>query len=271
MQIHSTASIHQSAIIENSAQIGANCKIGPFCYVGKGVKIFDNVNLISHVSIFGNTKIGESTKIWPFASVGHDPQDLKFAGEKTKLVIGKNNKIRESVSINSGTEGGGGITRIGDNCLFMLGSHVAHDCQIGNNVVVANNGSIGGHVVIEDNVTIGGLSGVHQFCRIGESAMIGAVSMVSKDVIPYGLVMGERSSLTGVNVIGLKRRGFSNKQILELQKGFKFLFYGDGSLRDRAENIMKTECGDLVAQLVSFILSDSSRKLTTPQMKHNQS
>ena len=269
MPIHSTSLIHKSAIIDNAAQIGADCKIGPFCYIGKGVRILDNVNLLSHVSVFGNTEIGENTKIWPFASIGHDPQDLKFDGEKTKLIIGKNNKIRECVSINSGTEGGGGITRIGDNCLFMLGSHVAHDCQIGNNVVVANNGSIGGHVIIKDNVIIGGLSGVHQFCRIGESAMIGAVSMVSKDVVPFGLVVGERSALTGVNVIGLKRRGFSNEQILELQKTFKVLFYGCGSLRDRAENILNTGCGGLVTQVVDFILSDSSRKLTTPQKKKN--
>ena len=264
MSIHPSVKIHSSAVIEDGAVIGRDCNIGPFCFVGRDVNLSERVFLISHVSIFGDTQIGNNTKIWPFASIGHDPQDLKFSGEKTKLVIGKDNKIRECVSINSGTEGGGGLTKIGNNCLFMLGSHVAHDCIIGNNVVVANNGSIGGHVIISDNVIVGGLAGIHQFCRVGEGAMIGAVTMVSKDVIPFGMVVGDRCSLNGINLIGLKRRGFSNKEILALQKDFKFLFHGDGNLKDKAEKIYNSNGKDLINVIAAFILADTSRKITTP-------
>lgn len=264
MNVHHSTNIHTSAIVEKGAIIGKNCTVGPFCYLGSQVVLSENTTLISHVSITGDTLIGENTKIWPFASIGHDPQDLKFSGEKTKLIIGQNNKIRESVSINPGTAGGGGITLIGDNCLFMLGSHVAHDCQIGNNVVIANNGSIAGHVTIKDNVTIGGLSGIHQFCRIGEGAMIGAVTMVTKDVIPYGMIIGDRSALAGINLIGLKRRGFSNKEILEFQKDYDELFNGIGNLREKAEKIAYSTDRILTKQVSEFILADSSRKIVTP-------
>lgn len=264
MTIHPSAEVHASSVIEDGAVVGADCKIGPFCFLGKESTVGQNVILLSHVSIYGKTEIGANTKIWPFTSIGHDPQDLKYAGEKTRLIIGKNNKIRECVSINSGTLGGGGITQIGNDCLFMLGSHIAHDCTIGDNVVVANNGSIGGHVEIQNNVTIGGLSGVHQFCRIGEGAMIGAVTMISKDVVPFGMVLGDRSSLNGINVTGLRRRGFSAKEIIELQKDFQTLFYGVGNLKDKAKDIADSKTDSLILKIVSFILSDSSRQITTP-------
>ena len=256
--------VHSTAIIEVGANIDVNCSIGPYCVVGANVSLHQGVNLISHVNISGSTEIGEETKIWPFTSIGHEPQDLKYKGEKTSLVIGRRNKIREGVSVNTGTNGGGGVTRIGDDCLFMLGSHVGHDCRIGNNVVVANHGSIAGHVIVEDNVTIGGLSGIHQFCRIGEGAMIGAVTMVSKDVIPFGMVVGERSSLNGINIIGLKRRGFSNREIMELQKDYDLLFYGDGNLKEKAEKIFRAEGKALIGKVADFILADTTRKITTP-------
>ena len=259
--------IHKTAIIEEGANIGSNCFIGPFCLVGASVSLHAGVNLISHVNISGITEIGENTRIWPFTSIGHEPQDLKYKGEKTSLFIGRRNKIREGVSINTGTNGGGGITRIGDDCLFMLGSHVGHDCKIGNNVVVANHGAIAGHVTIGDNVTIGGLSGVHQFCRIGEGAMIGAVSMVANDIIPFCTVLGERATLAGLNLVGLKRRGVSSKTIKEVKGAYEFLFDEDNSLRSQAELILdKDPQNELVRAIIDFILSDTSRSFLTPKI-----
>jgi len=260
-------SIHPSAIIEDGAEIGAGCSIGPFCHVGNSVKLAEGVRLHSHVAISGDTEIGARTEIWPFASIGSQPQDLKFAGEHTRLVIGAQNMIREGVSINPGTAGGGGITEIGDNNLFMLGTHVGHDCRIGNRVVVANHASMAGHVEVGDGAVIGGLAGIHQFVRIGEGAIIGALSMVVADVIPYGSVIGERPKLAGLNLIGLKRRGVSRSEISALRMAYKALFSGEGTLKTRAEALMESADGALETQLLSFVLSDSERSFTTPKAK----
>ena len=216
--------IHSSSVIDNKAKIGENVKIGPFCYIGPKVQISDDVELISNVHIEGNTTIGKETKIFPFSSIGTQPQDLKYKGENNTLEIGEKNIIREYVTINPGTEGGGGKTVIGDNCLFMISSHVAHDCNVGNDVVIANNVPLGGHVTIEDSVVIGGNSAVQQFTRIGRLAMIGGMTGVLKDVIPFGLSFGNRNYLRGINLIGLKRKKYDNKKIMELDSAFKKIF-----------------------------------------------
>ncbi len=259
--------IHPSAIIEDGAVIGTGCRIGPFCHVGAGVRLGARVRLHSHVAIAGDTVIGEETEIWPFASVGSQPQDLKFAGESTRLRIGARNMIRESVSINPGTAGGGGLTQIGDDCLFMLGTHVGHDCRVGNGVVVANHASLAGHVEVGDGAIIGGLAGIHQFVRIGEGAIIGALSMVVADVIPYGSVSGERPRLAGLNLIGLKRRGLARDEISALRAAYKSLFSGEGTLRTRAESMLERAENPQVREILDFVLSDSDRSFCTPKAK----
>ncbi len=207
------AQIHPSAVVEDGATLGEGCIIGPFCLVGAQVVLGDRVELKSHVVVTGNTTVGEDTVIFPFAVIGEIPQDLKFRGEDTRLEIGARNRIREHVTMNSGTEGGGGVTRIGDDGLFMAGCHIAHDAQVGNRVIVVNQSAIAGHCVLEDDVIVGGLSGVHQWVRIGRGAIIGAVTMVTNDVIPYGLVQAPRGELDGLNLVGLKRRGVSRADI----------------------------------------------------------
>ncbi len=259
--------IHSSAIIEKGAEIGSGCHVGPFCHIGAGVRLGEGVRLHSHVAITGDTVVGDKTEIWPFASVGSQPQDLKYAGEKTKLRIGARNMIRESVSINPGTAGGGGLTRIGDDCLFMLGTHVGHDCRVGNGVVVANHASLAGHVQVGDGAIIGGLAGVHQFVRIGEGAIIGALSMVVADVIPFGSVSGERPRLAGLNLVGLKRRGLTREEISALRGAYKTLFSGDGTLRARAEAMLERADNALVREVLEFVLSDSDRSFCTPKAK----
>ena len=216
--------IHNSSIIDKKARIGKKVKIGPFSYIGPKVHISDDVELISNVHIEGNTKIGKGTKIFPFACIGTPPQDMKYKGETNSLEIGENNVIREYVTINPGTKGGGETTVIGNNCLLMISSHIAHDCHIGNNVVIANNVPLGGHVTIEDSVVIGGNSAVQQFTRIGRLAMIGGMTGVLKDVIPFGLSFGNRNYLRGINLIGLKRKKYDNKKIMELDKAYKKIF-----------------------------------------------
>ena len=256
--------IHNSSIIDRKAKIGKNVKIGPFCYIGPNVQISDSVELISNVHIEGNTKIGKGTKIFPFASIGTAPQDLKFKGENNSLEIGEENTIREYVTINPGTRGGGGKTVIGNNCLLMISSHIAHDCHIGNNVVIANNVPLGGHVTIEDSVVIGGNSAVQQFTRIGRLAMIGGMTGVLKDVIPFGLSFGNRNYLRGINLIGLKRKKYENKKILELDAAFKKIF----SSKNLHENLNKIngeyKDNDLVAEVINFISKDKKRPICTP-------
>ena len=255
--------IHPTAIIDKKAKISKNVKIGPYTVIGPGVEIGDNTIIQSHVSIFGNTKIGIGNKIYPFVSI-NEPQDLKYDGELTNLVIGNNNKIREYVTINPGTVGGGGKTVIGNNCLFMISSHIAHDCKVGNNVIIANNVPLGGHAIIEDNVVIGGNSAVQQFTRIGKMAMIGGMTGVLNDVIPYGLSTGNRNSLQGLNLIGLRRAKFNNKDILGLSEVYKEIF----SSKNIIDNISKIDDSDienpLVKDVINFITKDKKRSICTP-------
>ena len=257
--------IHNSSVIDKQAKIGKNVTIGPFCYVGPKVLISDNVELISNVHIEGDTKLGKGTKIFPFASIGTPPQDLKYKGESNSLEIGENNIIREYVTINPGTEGGGGKTVIGNNCLLMISSHIAHDCKIGNDVVIANNVPLGGHVTIEDSVVIGGNSAVQQFTRIGRLAMIGGMTGVLKDVIPFGLSFGNRNYLRGINIIGLKRKKYDNKKIMELDKAYKKIF----SSKNLHENLSKIngeyKGNDLVTEVTDFIAKDKKRPICSPQ------
>lgn len=256
--------IHNSSVIDKKAKIGKDVKIGPFCYVGPEVQISDGAELISNIHIEGNTKIGRNTKIFPYASIGTQPQDLKYKNESNSLEIGENNTIREYVTINPGTKGGGGKTIIGSNCLLMISSHVAHDCKIGNNVVIANNVPLGGHVTIEDSVVIGGNSAVQQFTRIGRLAMIGGMTGVLKDVIPFGLSFGNRNYLRGINLIGLRRKKYENKTIMELDSAYKKIF----ASKNLHENLNKINGeykeNDLVAEVVNFISKDKKRPICTP-------
>ena len=256
--------IHPSAIIEPGAKIGNGVSIGPFSYIGAEVELHDRVQIKSHVVVTGKTEIGRETIIYPFSVIGEVPQDLKFNGEKTSLIIGKRNKIREHVTINTGTEGGGGRTLIGNDCLFMTGSHVAHDVQISNGVIIANCGAVAGHCTIEDDVIIGGLSGIHQFVRIGRGAIIGAVTMVTNDVIPFGLVQGPRGSLDGLNIIGLKRKGVERSDITALREAFQTLAQGEGTFQERAKRLGEEKTSEYVDAIANFILGSSDRSFLTP-------
>ncbi|TMV13476.1 acyl-ACP--UDP-N-acetylglucosamine O-acyltransferase [Arenibacterium halophilum] len=258
------SSIHPSAVIEEGARIGADCTIGPFCVVGAQAVLGDRVELKSHVVIAGDTEVGEDTVIFPFAVIGEIPQDLKFRGEHSKLVVGKRNRIREHVTMNAGTEGGGGVTRVGDDGLFMAGAHIAHDAQIGDRVIVVNNAAIAGHCVLEDDVIVGGLSGIHQWVRIGKGAIIGAVTMVTNDVIPYGLVQAPRGHLDGLNLVGLKRRGVKRSDITALRAAFQMLAQGEGTFQDRARRLGDETESDYVREIVAFVLGDSDRSFLTP-------
>ena len=259
--------IHKTCIIDKDAKISNNAKIGPYSVIGPNVEISENVEIYSHVNILGNTIIGSGTKIFPFASIGTDPQDLKFKNEKNRLLIGKNNIIREYVTINPGTEGGGGLTKIGNNCLFMISSHIAHDCVVGNNVVIANNVPLGGHAIIEDGVIIGGNSAVQQFTRIGRLAMIGGMTGVLKDVIPFGLSFGNRNHLKGLNLIGLRRNKYENKEIIELTEAYKKIFT-QGNLHENVNKINgEYKENKLVQEITKFISKDKKRPICTPQNK----
>jgi len=258
-------SIHPSAVIETGAQIDPTATVGPFCLIGPDVVIGPGVILKSHVVISGRTQIGEDTVVFPFAVIGEIPQDLKFKGEPTQLEIGKRNRIREHVTINCGTEGGGGITRIGNDGLFMAGCHVAHDAVIGDRVILVNSVAIAGHCILEDDVIVGGLSGVHQFVRIGRGAIIGAVTMVTNDVIPYGLVQAPRGELDGLNLVGLKRRGVERADITALRAAFQMLAQGDGTFQNRALRLKEETTSDYVREIVDFITADSDRHFLTPR------
>ncbi len=256
--------IHKTSVINKNCKIGNNVKIGPFCYIGAEVEISDDVEIFSNVHIEGNTKVGKGTKIFPFASIGTAPQDLKFKGEKNSLMIGENNLIREYVTINPGTAGGGGKTVIGNNCLFMISSHVAHDCIIGNNVVIANNVPLGGHVIIEDSVVIGGNSAVQQFTRIGRLAMIGGMTGVLKDVIPFGLSFGNRNYLKGINLVGLRRKKYDNKKIIELDEAYKKIF-SSKNFHENLKNINgEFKDNELVQEVTKFIEKDKKRPICSP-------
>lgn len=256
--------IHPSAIIEDGAQIGDGCSIGPFCVVGPDVVLSDRVELKSHVIVTGDTEIGAETVVFPFSVLGEVPQDLKYRGERSRLRIGARNRIREHVTMNLGTEGGGGETRVGNDGLFMAGCHVAHDCKVGDRVIVVNQSALAGHVVVEDDVIIGGLCGIHQWVRIGAGAIIGALSMVTKDVIPHGLVQGPRAELDGLNLVGLKRKGVDRADITALRAAFQTLKDGEGSFMDRAHRIAAEFDNPQVAEIVAFILGDTDRSFLTP-------
>ena len=257
--------IHNTSVINKKAKISNKVNIGPFCNIGPNVELSEGVELISNVHIEGNTIIGKNTKIFPFASIGTQPQDLKFNNEENSLLIGEQNIIREYVTINPGTEGGGSKTIIGNNCLFMISSHIAHDCIIGDNVIIANNVPLGGHVKIEDSVVIGGNSAVQQFTRIGRLAMIGGMTGVLKDVTPFGLSIGNRNYLQGLNLIGLRRKKYDNKKIMGLDKAYKEIF----SSKNLHENLSKIngehKDNELVSEVIRFIEKDKKRPICTPQ------
>ena len=261
--------IHATAIIEDGADVGDNVIIGPYCSVGSDVSLGDGVRLSSHVVIAGRTSVGPNTHVYPFASIGHQPQDLKYKGEPSRLEIGANNIIREYVTMNPGTEGGGMLTRVGNNCLFMVSAHVAHDSDIGNHVIFANNATVGGHVIVEDYAILGGLSAVHQFVRIGRHAMVGGMSGVEQDVIPYGSVIGNRARLAGLNIVGLRRRGFSRGDIANLRKAYRLMFAEEGSMVERLSDVSEMyKENEAVMDIVEFIRSESSRAICQPRMEH---
>ena len=256
--------IHKTSIIDSKAKIADNVEIGPYCVIGPKVEIKENTIIHSHVNISGKTIIGKGNKIYPFSSIGNHPQDLKYNNEETDLIIGEDNIIREYVTINPGTVSGGGKTIIGNRCLFMISSHVAHACVVGNNVIIANNVPLGGHAIIEDNVVIGGNSAVQQFTRIGKMAMIGGMTGVLHDVIPYGLSTGNRNSLQGLNLIGLRRAKLKNKDILGLSKAYKEIF----ATKNITKNISKLngslQKNLLVKNVIEFITKDKKRSICTP-------
>lgn len=257
--------IHPSSVIEKGAVIGKNVKIGPFCLIGGNVVLGDNVQLHSHICVEGRTKIGENTRVFPFASIGHVPQDLKYKGEESTVQIGKNNTIREYVTIQPGTEGGAMTTIVGDNNLLMAGVHIAHDCIIGNNCIFANLATLAGHVVVGDYTVIGGLAAIHQNVRIGQSAMIGGLSPVARDVAPFATINAERASVEGMNILGLKRRGYDKEDIITLQKAFKKIFFDNEGNITEAIEFANNEHGanPLVRQLIDFLKTESLRSFTT--------
>ncbi len=258
------SNIHSSAVIEPGAQIGAGCTIGPFCHIGPNVVLGEGCVLKSHVVVTGETVIGAGGTIFSFACIGEVPQDLKFQGERTRLEIGARARIREHVTINTGTAGGGALTCVGDDCLLMAGCHVAHDVRVGNRVIIVNNAALAGHCVLEDDVIIGGLSGVHQYVRIGRGAIIGAVTMVTNDVIPYGLVQAPRGVLDGLNLVGLKRRGVGRDDITALRAAFQMLAQGEGTFQERARRMGDESDSKYVAQIVEFVTGVSDRSFLTP-------
>ncbi|HIF60389.1 MAG TPA: acyl-ACP--UDP-N-acetylglucosamine O-acyltransferase [Rhodospirillales bacterium] len=260
--------IHPTAIIEDGASIGVDVKIGPYCFIGSNVVLADRINLGSHVVISGLTQIGEGTHIFPFASIGHNPQDLKYKGEPSRLEIGCNNVIREHVTMNPGTQGGGLLTKVGDNCLFMVASHIAHDCTVGDNVILVNNATLGGHVKIGDFAIIGGLAAVHQFVRIGRHSMIGGCSGVENDVIPYGSIVGNRGYLSGLNLVGLKRRGFSRDIIHDLRRAYRLLFSQEGTQAERMADVSELFSDiEPVMEILDFMGVESSRAICQPLLE----
>jgi UDP-N-acetylglucosamine acyltransferase len=258
--------IHPTAIVDASAKIGTNVTIGPYCVIGANVTLGNDIELKSHVVIDGHTTMGDGCRVFPFASLGHAPQDLKYHGEPSRLIIGKNNTIREHVTMNTGTENGGMETIVGDNGLFMVGVHVAHDCVIGNRVIMANNATLGGHVKIGDHVLVGGLAAVHQFVRIGSFAVIGGMSGVESDVIPYGRVKGERAHLAGLNLIGLERGGFEKDTIKTLQHAIKEMFEGDGTFEERIATMSSSYSNvPAVMDMIAFARAKERFGLCAPQ------
>ena len=258
--------IHDSAIVDKNAVIDSSVIIGPYCVIGPNVQIQKNTILKSNVIIEGYTEIGKNCSIYPFAVLGNPPQDLKYKGEMSKLIIGNNNVIREHATMNPGTEGGGLVTKIGNNCLIMIGAHVAHDCLLGDNIILANNASLAGHVQVDDFAILGGLSGVHQFVRIGSHAMVGGLSALESDVIPYGSVIGNRAYLSGLNIIGLKRRGFTREVIHDLRKAYRLLFAPEGTIQERIKDVSdEFKNNEPVMDIVKFIEESENRAICQPK------
>ncbi len=260
------AEVHATAIVDPEARLGERVKIGPYCVIGSRVNLGADVVLHSHVVVEGRTEVGARTQIFPFASIGHRPQDMKYGGEPSELIVGTDNMVREHVTMNPGTEGGGMVTRVGNHCLFMMGAHVAHDCTIGDRVIMANNATLGGHVILEEGAIIGGLSAIHQFVRIGRHAMVGGMSGVEHDVIPYGMAVGERARLHGLNMIGLKRHGFARADIHAMSEAYAMLFGRDDTLAERVERVAREFGGTAgVNQIVDFVRAQSARALCRPR------
>jgi UDP-N-acetylglucosamine acyltransferase len=259
------ANIHATAAVDPSAKLGTNVEVGPFSVIGPNVELGDGTIVHSHVAITGRTTLGPECQVFPFASVGHRPQDVKFHDEPSTLTIGANTTIREHVTINPGTEGGHMETRVGSNCLLMIGAHIAHDCEIGDNVTLVNGVTLGGHVSIGEGAIIGGLSAVHQFVRIGAYSFVGGMSGVAADLIPFGMAIGNRANLSGLNIIGLKRKGSPREQIHELRQAYRMLFSSEGTLKERLDDVesMFSE-NPLAKQIIDFIKSDSDRSFCMP-------
>lgn len=258
--------IHPTAIVEDGATVGPGCRIGPFSMVGANVTLAEGVELISHVVVAGRTSIGARTRVWPFASLGHQPQDLKFKGEPSTLTIGADCMIREGVTMNPGTEGGGLVTSVGDRCAFLANAHVGHDCRVGSNVIFSNNVMLAGHCTIGDFVIIGGGAAVIQFSRVGPHAFVGGMSALENDLIPYGMALGNRAYLSGLNIVGLQRRGFSRTDIHSLRRAYRLLFADEGTLKERIEDVA-AEFADhaIVQEIVAFMREQGKRSLCTPQ------
>jgi UDP-N-acetylglucosamine acyltransferase len=254
--------IDPSARVANGATVGKDVTIGPYCVIDANVSIGDGCRVLSHVHITGHTTIGARSVIYPFASLGTPPQSVKYRGGPTKLVIGEECEIRESVTMNTGTEDAGGVTKVGDKCLFMVGSHVGHDCALGDNITMANNAVLGGHCSVENFVVFGGHSAVHQFVRIGEGAMIAGMTGIGADVIPFGFAIGQRGMLDGLNVVGLRRRGYSRFDIQRLRQAYRSLFMTPGHHKDRIESVAREYASDpVVVKIVEFIRAGASRPL----------
>jgi UDP-N-acetylglucosamine acyltransferase len=260
------SNIHPTAIIEAGAQLGEGVRIGPFCVVGPEVVLGDGCELVSHVVVAGRTTIGRGGRVFPFASIGHQPQDLKYRGERSTLTVGNDCIIREGVTINPGTEGGGLATVVGNNCALLANSHIGHDCRVGDHVILSNNVMLAGHVTLGDHVIVGGGAAIIQFARIGSHAFVGGLSGVENDVIPYGMVLGNRAHLAGLNIVGLQRRGFSREDIHSLRRAYRLLFGGDGTFMERVDEVAaEFEQNAVVVDMVEFIRAGGKRSICTPR------
>ena len=261
-----TACIHPSAVVEDGARLGADIDIGPFCHVGPQVTLGDGVRLVSHVSLAGDTLVGARTRIFPFASIGHPPQDLKYRGEPVRLIIGDECLIREGVTMNPGTESGGSVTVVGPRCVFLANAHVAHDCRLGEGVILSNNVMLAGHCQIGDFAIMSGGAAAHQFVRIGAHAFVGGLAGLEHDLIPFGMALGNRAALAGLNVVGLKRRGFSHEAIHELRRAYKTLFGGQGTLKERVSDVAEAYPDqEAVQQIVAFLRQGGDRAICVPR------
>lgn len=260
-----STTIHPSALVEEGAELGEGVSIGPFCHVGGNVKLGDHTKLESHVVVAGRTTIGAGCHIFPFASIGHRPQDLKYHGEPSTLEIGANTTMREYVTVQPGTEHGGMITKVGEQCLLMASAHVAHDCNIGNQVILGNNVMMAGHCTVESHVIVSGGSAAHQFVRIGEHAFVGGLTGVENDVIPYGMVIGNRAALNGLNIVGLRRRGFNRDEVHTIRQAYRLLFSDEGTLAERVDDVAQMfPDSPSVKRVIDFIRSRSDRAMCLP-------